>query len=337
MKRIYLALFSLLCATGVGAQDLPVTPSYKKVGDPNGAYPYMPQPYTIIDFNNFGLAKLFASAYRSDIEQSNENFLFFYDVELVNPSHIEIKKRDFVDVIASTNYTKDFSEMLARCINSYPPSNNDEIKEIFALIEFLYKGKGKEESDTSKQIKLIEELNRQSNLILPFIGEHNGQCPPFTGDIPAIPERNVKELEDFIDAIFMLDTTLPDRDWNHIARYGLFDLIASKQGLWYQASKDELLSIYQKTIKAISTSQNYFGEISNKEYRDFYDFASNYRQYLTANAKSDAALKEIGLACIESVEDTFKPFILNRCIELGKLSVVNAKTGDGFILVRKDK
>lgn len=295
----------------------------------------MPEPYTIIDFNDISLAKLFASAYRSDIEQTNENFLFFYKVKLFSPSHVEIKKMDFVDVIASTNYTRNLSKMLANCINSYPTSNNDEIEEIFSLIEFLYKGKGKGESDTSEQNKIIDELRRQSNTVLPFIGEHNGECPPFNGDTPAIPKRNVKELDDFINAIFMLNTTLPDRDWNHIARYGLFDLIASEQGLWYQVSKTEILEIYRKTIQSISTSSDYFSEISKKEFKDFYEFAANYRTYLSANMKSMSILKEIGLGCIESVEETFLPFTLSRCLEAGKLSTINAKVGDGLIVVSK--
>lgn len=308
--------------------------SYRQKKDDANIYPYVPVPYLVTKDSNRGLSKLFLSAYKKDVEDSNPLFGRFFDVKNLEDGSIEIVKDNFHSGQAAQYYTKKIYTMTGNCLNSYPENTTDEL-EVIALLEFVEKLVGKNETNVEKQNTLIANLQRQAKMVLGFVEANQGFCSEEVGDLPRIPKTDFPELANYVDSIFMWDYNLPDRYWTKIARNGLYDLVASERGFWNQLAKKELPQLYTETLNKVSLSKEYYASIQNKEFSDFYAFATDFRAYLKGNQKSLASLEAIGLGCLASVEDTFKPFKVSACIEKKRLMILEGYGENSILLVEK--
>lgn len=308
--------------------------SFKKAPHESNDFPYVPVPYLRTLNADRSFSSHFVSVFKSDIEGSDPIYGLFFDVSILENGAIEIVKDNFHSGQAAHHYTEQISILTGNCINSYPSDSPDDNLELISLLEFLEKLVGTNQKDVEKQEALIASLKKQSTLLLGFIAANNGFCSDEVGSLPRLPKNRFKGLSNYIDSSFMWHYDLPDPYWTKIARKGLYELVASENGFWNQLAKKELPNLYSQTLRKMLVNKDYFESVVEREFVDFYEFATNFRDYLRAEQKSLSNLEVIGIGCLSTVEDTFKPFKLSKCIEENRLKVLTGIASGGIVIVR---
>lgn len=308
--------------------------SFKKAPHESNDFPYVPVPYLRTLNGDLSFSNHFVSVFKNDIEGLEPIFGLFFDVKVLENGAIEIVKDNFHSGQAAHYYTEQISNLTGNCINSYPSDSPDDNLELISLLEFLEKLVGTNQKDAEKQEALIASLKKQSNLLLGFIAANNGFCSDEVGSLPRLPKNRFKGLSNYIDSSFMWHYDLPDPYWTKIARKGLYELVASENGFWNQLAKKELPNLYTQTLQKMVVNKVYFDSVVEREFADFYEFATDFRGYLKVEQKSLANLEAIGVGCFSSVEETFKPFKLGKCIDKNRLKVLTRFATDGIVIVR---